>query len=166
MKRLTIVLAVGAVLLLCCNCSVFDRLTNNHNQKVKIQVYNKATPIPFTQLRNYYVRNDVNCSKLQQLILKNKADFEAFFGMAAYMGGLPTEVNWDKQYVLALILPETNRETTITPIDVRQDGDKVVLCYHVEQAQETMSYTIVPFTAVAIDKPETSQELKIYFLEQ
>ncbi len=166
MKRLSFFIAMGALLLLCSNCSVIDKLTHDVNNRATLKVYNTATPIPFTQLRNYHVRNDVDCSKLQRLILGNQADFDKVFGKAAYMGGLPTEVNWKKQYVLALIWPETNRETTITPIDVRQDDDKVVLCYHVEQAQKTMSHKMVTFTAVAIDKPKTSQQMKIYFLEK
>ena len=124
-----------------------------------------ATPVPYTTLENYYVRNDVDCSKQQRLILDNKADFEGFFGMAATMGGLPTDINWNKQYVVALILPETNRMTTITPVDVRQDGDKVVVCYKVDRGEKT-TYTMVPFTAVALDKPATSQQLRFFFLEK
>ena len=157
MKRLTIALAVGAVLLLCCNCSVFNKLN---------KIYDEASPIMFTELENYFVRNDVDCSKQQRLILDNKTDFEQFFGMGTFMGGMPTDVNWNKQYVVALVLPETNRETIITPIDVRQDGDNVVLCYKVERGHEKLSYTMVPFTAVAIDKPATDQQMHIFFLEK
>ena len=159
MKHLTIAIAVGAVLLLCSNCSLFNKMNMAQN------VYNAASPISFTCLDNYFVRNDVDCSKQQRLILDNKADFEGFFGMAATMGGLPTDINWNKQYVVALILPETNRMTTITPVDVRQDGDKVVVCYKVDRGEKT-TYTMVPFTAVALDKPATSQQLRFFFLEK
>lgn len=158
MKRLTIALAMVA-LLLCSNCNKYD------SDRLAHQVYEAASSIQFTKLDNYFVRNDVDCSKEQRLIIYNKTDFENIFGMAAYMGGLPTEIDWNKQCVMALILPETNRETTISPIDVRQDGEKVVLCYHLEQAQETMSHTIVPFTAIAIEKPAGSQPIKIFFLK-
>ena len=157
MKRLTIALAVGAMMLLCCNGDIFHKLD---------LIYNAASPIMFTELENYFVRNDVDCSKQQRLILDNKTDFEQFFGMGAFMGGMPTEVNWNKQYVVALVLPETNRETIITPIDVRQVSNKVVLCYKVQRSKEKMSYTMIPFTAVAIDKPASSQEMQIYFLEK
>ena len=96
MKRLTITLAVGALLLLLCsNCSFMDKMYAA--QKID----QAATPVPFTTLENYFVRNDVDCSKQQRLIIDNKADFERFFGMAAHMGGMPTEVNWNKQFVHA-----------------------------------------------------------------
>ena len=159
MKCLTIALAMCAVLLLCCNCSVFNKLNMAQN------VYDAATSVSYTTLDNYFVRNDVNHNKRQDLILTNKADFEGFFGMAATMGGLPTDINWNKQYVVAVVLPETNRMTTVTPIDVRQDGNKVVFCYKVDRGEKT-TYTMMPFTAVALDKPTNSQQMEFFFLEK
>ena len=117
MKRLTITLAVGALLLLLCsNCSFMDKMYAA--QKID----QAATPVPFTTLENYFVRNDVDCSKQQRLIIDNKADFEKYFGMAAHMGGMPTEVNWNKQFVIALVMPETKRATTIYPVNVKASG--------------------------------------------
>jgi hypothetical protein len=125
-----------------------------------------ATPIPYTTLENYFVRNDVDCSKQQRLIFDNKQDFEGFFGMAAYMGGLPTEVNWNKQYVIAIILPETNRATTIEPVAVKAtDNNCVVFSYDVKKG-EKMSHKIVPFTAVAVDKPDKAKEMTVFYLEK
>ena len=60
-------------------------------------------------------------------------DFEGYFGEAATMGGLPTLVNWNTQYVLAVILPEANLATSIRPIAVKQDGNRVVLSYEVKR---------------------------------
>ena len=159
MKRLTILMALGALLLVCSNCSLFNKMNMAEN------VNKTASPINFTTLNNYFVRNDVDCSKLQRLILDNQADFEGFFGEAAHMGGRPTAVNWKTQYVLAVILPETGRETSIKPIAVKQDGSQVVLSYEVKRGDK-VSYTMVPFTAVAVDKPDTNQQMEIFFLEK
>lgn len=161
MKHLTIALALGALLLvLCSGCSFMDKMYAA--QKID----EVATPIPFTTLENYFVRNDVDCSKQQRLIIDNRADFEKYFGMAAHMGGMPTEVNWNKQFVVALVLPETKRATSIYPVAVKvSDNNILVFSYQVKKG-DRISHTMVPFTAVAIDKPASSQEMQIFFLEK
>jgi hypothetical protein len=161
MKHLTITLVLGALLLLLCsNCSFMDKMYAA--QKID----DVATPVPYTTLENYFVRNDVDCSKQQRLIIDNQRDFEGYFGMAATMGGLPTEVNWNKQYVVALILPETNRATSITPINVKVANDDImVFSYHVKKGDK-MSHKMVPFTAVAIDKPDRASQMTVFYLEK
>ena len=161
MKHLTIVLALGALLLLLCSgCSFMDKMYAA--QKID----EVATPIPYTTLENYFVRNDVDCSKQQRLIIDNKADFEKYFGMAAHMGGMPTEVNWNKQFVVALVLPETKRATSINPAAVKAtDNNILVFSYQVKKG-DRISHTMVPFTAVAIDKPASTRDMNIFFLEK
>lgn len=161
MKHLTITLVLGALLLLLCStCSFMDKMYAA--QKID----DVATPVPYTTLENYFVRNDVDCSKQQRLIIDNQRDFEGYFGMAATMGGLPTEVNWNKQYVVALILPETNRATSITPINVKVANDDImVFSYHVKKGDK-MSHKMVPFTAVAIDKPDNATQMTVFYLEK
>lgn len=161
MKYLTIPLTMGVLLLLLCsNCSFMDKMYAA--QKID-QV---ATPIKYTTLENYFVRNDVDCSKQQRLIINNKAEFEKYFGMAAHMGGLPTEVNWNKQFVIALVLPETKRATAIYPVNVKTtDNNILVFSYQVKKG-DNMSHKIVPFIAVAVDKPASTQDMNIFFLEK
>ena len=161
MKHLTIALAVGALLLLLCNsCSFMDKMYAA--QKID-QV---ATPVPYTTLENYFVRNDVDCSKQQRLIINNKADFEKYFGMAAHMGGMPTEVNWNKQFVVALVMPETKRATSVYPVAVKvTDNNILVFSYQVKKG-DSISHTMVPFVAVAIDKPASTRDMNIFFLEK
>ena len=162
MKHLIVItLAVGALLfVLSSSCSFMNKL-------YAVQKIDEvATPIPFTTLENYFVRNDVDCSKQQRLIINNKADFEKYFGMAAYMGGMPTEVNWNKQFVIALVLPETKRATNIYPVAVKTtDNDILVFSYMVKRGDK-ISHSMVPFTAVAIDKPASAKDMQIFFLEK
>ncbi|MBQ6166466.1 MAG: hypothetical protein IJK41_03415 [Muribaculaceae bacterium] len=161
MKHLTITLALGTLLLvLCSSCSFMDKMYAA--QKID----DVATPIHYTTLENYFVRNDVDCSKQQRLIIDNKQDFEGYFGTAATMGGLPTEINWKKQYVVAIILPETKRATSVKPVNVKvTDNDCMVFSYHVKKGDK-MSHSMVPFTAVAIDKPASTREMQIFYLEK
>ena len=160
MKHLTIILAMGVLLLMCCNCSFMDKMYAAE------KIDKVATPVHYTTLENYFVRNDVDCSKQRRLILDNQQDFDAFFGKAATMGGLPTTVNWNKQYVVAIILPETKRATSIEPVAVKvTDNDVMVFSYHIKKGDK-MSHSMVPFTAVAIDKPASATKMTIFYLEK
>lgn len=160
MKHLTIILAMGVLLLMCCNCSFMDKMYAAE------KIDKVATPVHYTTLENYFVRNDVDCSKQRRLILDNQQDFDAFFGKAATMGGLPTTVNWNKQYVVAIILPETKRATSIEPVAVKvTDNDVMVFSYHIKKGDK-MSHSMVPFTAVAIDKPASATKMTVFYLEK
>lgn len=161
MKHLTIALTIGALLLLLCsNCSFMDKMYAA--QKID-QV---ATPIKYTTLENYFVRNDVDCSKQQRLIIDNKAEFEKYFGMAAHMGGLPTELNWNKQFVIALVLPETKRATSIYPVNVKATDNNILVFSYTVKKGDNMFHKMVPFIAVAVDKPSSTQDMNIFFLEK
>ncbi len=161
MKHLTIALTMGVLLLLLCsNCSFMDKMYAA--QKID----EVATPIKYTTLENYFVRNDVDCSKQQRLIINNKAEFEKYFGMAAHMGGLPTEVNWNKQFVIALVLPETKRATSIYPVNVKTTDNNILVFSYLVKKGDNMSHKMVPFIAVAVDKPASTQDMNIFFLEK
>lgn len=156
MKKITIILALTAVVVLCCQCSTSKELRRAEKG---------AIDIPYVVLKNYYVRNDVDCSKLQRLIIDDERDFKAFFGEAALMGGLPTDINWNKQYVLAVLLPETNRPTMVTPLEVKQSPGSIIFKYQVNRGSKS-SYTLIPFTAVAINRTEDPQQLQVFFIEK
>ncbi len=156
MKRLTLILSLVAVVMLCCQCATSSQLR-------KAQQGAKA--VPFTELKNYYVRNDIDCSHVQRLILDNEQDFKGFFGEAAVMGGLPTDINWKKQFVIAVLLPETNRPTMVTPLEVKRNDHSIIMKYQVNRGAKT-TYTLVPFTAVALDRAVDPQQLEVFFIEK
>ena len=156
MRSVSVILALGVLLLLTCQCGTSSQLR---------KAQKGAKPVGYTVLENYYVRNDVDCRNIQRLIFDNEQDFNAFFGTAALMGGLPTDINWKKQYVIAVILPQTNRPTMVTPKGVKQNGNNVIFKYEVNRGSKT-SYWIVPFAAVALEKPSEPQEVQVFYIEK
>ena len=155
MKRIAIILALIAVTLLCCQCA------NSPYSRAK----KGAKAIPFQTLENYYVRNDVGSNQVQRLILDNQEDFDAVFGPAGIMGGAPTDINWKRQFVIAILLPETNRPTMVTPMEVKQSPGNIILYYQVNRGRKT-SYKLVPFTAVALDRSANPQQLQVFYIEK
>ena len=121
-------------------------------------------PINYTELMNYYVLNTIDVSKTQRLVINSQATFDSYFGEAAVMGhnGQPTVVNFKTQYVLAVVLPATDRQTEVIPGEVVQNGNTVVMNYRVNKGAKT-SYRMVPFAAIAIDKPVSDTQMEIYF---
>lgn len=128
------------------------------------KIEKEGYPINYTELANYYVLNNVDVSKTQRLVINSQQTFEAYFGEAAVMGrnGQPTMVNFKTQYVLAVVLPETDRQTEVIPGEVVQNGNTVVMNYRVNKGAKT-TYRMVPFAAIAIDKPVNDTQMEIYF---
>lgn len=155
MKKFAIILSVTLAVLLCCQCA-----TSQYARAKK-----GAKSIPFVTLDNYYVRNDIDCSKQQRLIIDNERDFNAVFGHAAVMGGLPTDINWKKQFVIAIILPETNRTTNVIPQDVQQSPGNIIFKYQLNRGLKT-GYRQVPFAAIALNRAEDPQQIAVFFIEK
>ncbi len=128
------------------------------------KIEKEGYPINYTELANYYVLNNVDVSKTQRLVINSQQTFEAYFGEAAVMGrnGQPTMVNFKTQYVLAVVLPETDRQTEVIPGEVVQNGNAIVMNYRVNKGAKT-SFRMVPFAAIAIDKPVNDTQMEIYF---
>lgn len=128
------------------------------------KIEKEGYPINYTELANYYVLNNVDVSKTQRLVINSQQTFEAYFGEAAVMGrnGQPTMVNFKTQYVLAVVLPETDRQTEVIPGEVVQNGNTIVMNYRVNKGAKT-SYRMVPFAAIALDKPVNDTQMEIYF---
>lgn len=133
-------LSLAAVTLLLSSCAVnLSGVTANYNR-----------------MYNYYVNNYFN-NGTHKLVIHNQQDFDAVFGAGAVMGhnGQPTKINFSRQFVIAVILPETNRKTTIETAMLKRVGDRLYFSYIIEEGHAT-SYTMRPFTAVVVDRNEPS----------
>ena len=107
--------------------------------------------IPYREAEHYFLRNDVDARKVPVQI-KTQAEFDRWFGMAAVMGGLPTAIDFDRQFVIAVVLPETNHATTIHPGTLTDAGDALQLEYRVSVAPEENTWTSVPLSLLIVDK--------------
>jgi hypothetical protein len=110
----------------------------------------------YYRMNNYFVNNHFD-NGTHKLVIHNQHDFDAVFGGAAVMGrnGQPTVIDFSHQFVIAVILPETNRQTTIETALLKRLGDQLYYSYIIEEGHAT-SYTIRPFTAVVVDRNEPS----------
>lgn len=123
-----------------------------------------AYPINYTELSNYFVDNRIEVNKPQRLIINSRETFESYFGEAAVMGrnGQPTPIDFKTQFVMAVVLPETDRMTQVIPGEVLQHDNVIIMNYRVLRG-EKVSYRMVPFAAIAVDKPYSDTQMEIYF---
>lgn len=111
-----------------------------------------GSEVPFVEAKNYYLRNDVKSAP--PAVITSQTEFDNYFGIAAVMGknGQPTTIDFSKQNVIAVTVPETDRSTNIVPISLcGNDDGKLVLSYKIVEKEKT-SYTMLPVLLLVVDK--------------
>ena len=108
--------------------------------------------VPFEVAHNYFVRNDVTEPIPAKIASQN--EFERYFGMAAFMGkkGQPTPIDFETQFVIAVVLPETSHSSELRAESLNDDGQKLTFTYHVDVADKENTWTQVPVLLIAVDR--------------
>lgn len=144
---LTITLFAG---LLGASCQGGNEQKSTEADKVSQDV--STVNVPFKKAERYFVKNTV--SSIDNPKIETQEQFDAVFGAAATMGkdGKPTEIDFEKQYVIALTLPETDFSVTIEPLSlVRNEKKEVVLSYQLTIGDK-QTYLTKPVLAVIVDR--------------
>lgn len=110
-----------------------------------------AEYVPFEVAKNYFFKNNQTIPASPKITTAEA--FDQFFGMAAFMGkdGQPTVIDFDKQFVLAIVLPVTDVATEIVPQKVEVKGDQLFYSYEVKTGEQ-QSFTIQPVSIIILDK--------------
>jgi hypothetical protein len=124
----------------------------------------KKTTLKYRVAKNYFVQ--YNVEQLQSVKIDTKEKFSEIFGMATTMGpeGKPTAIDFEKEYVIAVLHPETNSETHIEPLELQKyESSEMELSYRIKTGGK-QSYSTRPFFALIVEKSETGnirlQEIK------
>ena len=149
MKKIVLVLAVILALTAC----------NNKKSTAPVTKENENNEVPFTIVRNYFFKSDLEISPANTKITSEEI-FNGLFGMATTMGegGNPTEIDFSKQIVLAIVLPVTDYETEINPVKLEVQGDSLLYTFEIKRG-EKQSYSIQPISIIAIDKKYENKEV-------
>ena len=112
----------------------------------------EMSEVPYVVADRYFVRNDVD--SLPSAKIDSQEMLDSCFGMATVMGenGRPTEIDFLRQYAIAVDMPVTDVATELVPLGLEKDGDgNVVFSYRVERG-EKRSYSIRPLLMVVVDR--------------
>ena len=115
MKAITHILSIAFIGLLAgCKSTTPAASTTAETAATNLQPY----AVPYSIAQGYFLRNDVDSLPLNRFITREQ--FDSVFGMAAVMGenGMPTPIDFDRQFVIAVDAPVTNRITSIVPVSL------------------------------------------------
>ena len=114
--------------------------------------------VPFEVAKNYFFKNGQTIPTSPKITAAEA--FDQLFGMAAFMGkdGQPTAIDFDKQFVLAIVLPVTDVTTEIIPQKVEAKGDQLLYSYEVKTGKQ-QSFSIQPVSIIMIDKQFENHEV-------
>ena len=112
---------------------------------------NAAEEVAFEVAKNYFFKNDQTIPASPKITTEE--EFNKLFGMATTMGedGKPTEIDFTKQFVLAIVLPVTDIATEITPVKLEAKGDSLFYTYDVKTG-EKQSFTIQSVSIIILDR--------------
>ena len=120
----------------------------------------QASDIPFEEVKNYFFRN--NAEIPESPLIDSSEQFESLFGTAAFMGkdGQPTSIDFDKEFVLAVVNPVTDCSTELVPESLRKEDGELVFTYQ-ETIGEQQSWTMQPILLVKVDRKYKAEAVRL-----
>lgn len=108
--------------------------------------------IGYKEASRYFVRNDVK--DYSPRLLQSAEELNRFFGTAPVMGkdGMPTNIDFQKYNVAALIDKETNVDTDLKVSSIKKVENQVVVKYQVIRKGSPRSFSTVPCRLLLIEK--------------
>jgi len=110
-----------------------------------------STGIPFTEVKNHFFRNDAVLPSSPKI--DSREQFDAMFGTAAFMGkdGTPTSIDFDKEFVIAVVCPVTDVATELVAESLHKAGDQLVFSYR-ETRGDRQGWSMRPVLLVKVDR--------------
>lgn len=110
----------------------------------------KIQKVDYKEAHNYFL-NQVQERAVGSKITTQK-DFDRCFGMAAFMGkgGNPTTINFKKEFVIPIILDETDKDTGILDVSLEGNERELKLTYRVKEGEQ-QSFFMQPIKLLIVD---------------
>ncbi|MFC6100495.1 hypothetical protein [Olivibacter domesticus] len=152
LKITSIVAAIGFIIISCGQRSIKQEGEHAKDSTTITSVATNAV-IPFFEAKNYFVKNTYKNEEVATLKITSQEEFDNVFGPATVMGekGKPTQLDFSKQYALAVITPVTNKETSLRVNSLTYRNTEIVLDYKITE-DESQSFTTQPFLLILVDK--------------
>lgn len=118
----------------------------------KIKAKDVATSVHYTVARGYFVKNTFKTDSVQCLLIRNREQLDSLLGVATTMGkdGMPTRIDFQNQYAIACIHPETNQIVQWESSELKLADDQLTLYYSFTTG-EKQSFTMVPLQLLVVE---------------
>lgn len=124
---------------------------------ITVRKDNTIRKISFRMLENHFVKNTV--TTLDNPKIESENEFNQIYGKATILGkeGQPTIIDFKKEFLIVVILPETYFQTAFGEIGVEKDKyNRLIISYKVQKGTK-QTYSSRPSFAVIINKSEKGQ---------
>jgi hypothetical protein len=128
MKYLYLLFPLTIVSLISCNQTQKNKETTTADSTI-VEQPEAGMEVPFMEARNYFVNNTVGEDKNGTLKIESQEAFNELFSPATTMGegGKPTEIDFKKQFVIAVISPTSDLNPSIDSLSLKKINDDLVL---------------------------------------
>lgn len=126
---------------------------NQSNQKENTSSESQAA-VNYSIAKNYFVKSSART--VSKLKIESEDQFNELFGMATTMGeaGKPTPVDFSKQFVIAVIMPESDVATLIEPVSLNNTSKNELTFHYRLTVGNKQSFTSIPFCAIIVNKED------------
>lgn len=108
--------------------------------------------VEYIEAKNYFCSSDTTFTHAVKIV--SQKEFDEYFSAAAYMDddGKPTHIDFNKQFVIAKILPLTDRDTCFKPLALKITGKhELELSYSLYYGEKQI-YTMKPISILIVDR--------------
>ena len=116
--------------------------------------------VPYTELEHYFFKNGQDMPDNPKI--DSEEGFVSLFGMAPILGesGKPTPVDFEKEFVIAVVNPVTAFNTEVKPESLRMENGELVLTYN-ETVGEKQSWLMQPILLVKVSRKYETETVRI-----
>lgn len=110
-------------------------VSKKYNKELTANIVGNA--ISFKIADNYFVNNTVDNQLIYLPNISDDEQFNTYFGPAAVMGenGLPSDINFEKEYATAIIYPSTNELPNLKVESVTNNNGVITVLYSAKQVE-------------------------------
>ena len=116
--------------------------------------------VPYTELEHYFFKNGQDMPDNPKI--DSEEGFVSLFGMVPILGesGKPTPVDFEKEFVIAVVNPVTAFNTEVKPESLRMENGELVLTYN-ETVGEKQSWLMQPILLVKVSRKYETETVRI-----
>lgn len=145
-KQIVVSVVVSGILFTSCHTGKEVSHSTAQNKSTSL------TSVTYTVAKNYFAKSSTR--SVSQLKIESEDQFNELFGMATTMGeaGKPTPVDFSKQFVIAVIMPESDVATLIEPVSLNNTSKNELTFNYRLTVGNKQSFTSIPFCAIIVNK--------------
>lgn len=109
--------------------------------------------VPYEIARGYFLKNTARVDRPTLIKITSPEKLDEMFGMATVMGdgGKPTEIDFSTEYAIAVVYPETDRSTALSPQHLTRDSSGIRFSYTLHEG-EKQTYQTQPMLMIVVGK--------------